>query len=90
MLPWVRLFLADDSHGYTGHPAYDFCLSGMVKSANVLVGMRVGNYDQLTPVQLTPTADVTISEFHEIDGAVEFGLPFLSADLPLACVDLHE
>jgi len=54
------------------------------------VGMRVGNYDQLSSVHLTPTANVAVSEFHEIHGAVEFRLPFLSADLPLACVYLHK
>ena len=62
----------------------------MVKSANVLVGMRVGNYDQLTPVQLTPTANVTVSQFHEVDGTVKLRIPFLAADLSLICVNLHE
>src|SRR5260370_3392451 len=62
----------------------------MVKSANVLVGMRVGNYDQLTPVQLTPTANVTVSQFREVNGTVKLRIPFLGADLSLLCVNLHE
>ena len=90
MLPRVRLFFVDNSHGYPGHPAYDFCLRRVVKSANILVGMRVGNYDQLTPVHLTPTANVTVSEFHEVDGTVELRIPFLRADLSLICVNLHK
>src|SRR6266849_9127809 len=90
VFPRVRLLFADNPHCYTGHPAYDFCLRWVVKSPNILVGMRVGNYDQLSTVHLTPTANVTVSEFHEIHGAVEFRLPFLSADLSLICVNLHK
>src|SRR5258708_2230944 len=90
VLPCGRLFFADNSHGYTGHPAYDFCLRRVVKSANILVGMRVGNYDQLAPVHLTPTANVTVSQFHEVDGTVELRIPSLGADLSLICVNLHK
>src|SRR5712664_3531164 len=86
----ARYFFARNSHRYAGHPAYDFRLGGVVKSANILVRMRVGNYDQLTPVHLTPTADVTVSEFHEVDGTVELRTPSLSADLSLICVNLHK
>src|SRR6266851_3347632 len=66
------------------------CLRRVVKSANILVGVRVGNYDQLTPVHLTPTANVTVSEFHEVDGTVELRTPSLGADRSLICVNLHK
>src|SRR5258708_6890952 len=41
----ARHFFADNLHRYTRHSAYDFSLRGVVKPSNILVGMRVGNYD---------------------------------------------
>src|SRR6266849_9254659 len=90
VLPCVRHFFPDNSHRYSSHPADDFSLRRVVKSPNILVGVRVGNYDQLTPIHLAPTANVTFSEFHEIDGTVKFCFPFLSSELSLACINLHE
>lgn len=50
----------------------------------------MGNYHQLSPVHLAPTAYIPVSEFHKVHGAVEFCLPSLGADLLLACVNLDK
>lgn len=41
-------------------------------------------------IHLAPTANVAEREFHEADRAVEFRLPLVRADLPLASIDLHK
>jgi hypothetical protein len=86
----ARHFFANNLHRYTRHAAYDFCLRGVVKPSNILVGMRVGNHDQLASVYLAPAANVAVSEFYEVDGTVEFCLPLISTDFPLVCVNLHK
>ena len=70
VLPCVLHFFPCNSHRYSSHPAYDFSLSGVIKSPNILVGVRVGNYDQLTSIHLAPTANVTFSEFEVESGRV--------------------
>src|SRR5882762_4732819 len=86
----VRHFFANNLHRYSRHSAYDFSLRGVVKPPNILVGMRVGNHDQLTSVYLAPAANVAVSEFYEVDGTVEFCLPLLGTDFPLTSVNLYE
>jgi hypothetical protein len=44
VLPCGRHFLADNSHCYASHPAYDFSLRREVESPNILVRVRMGNY----------------------------------------------
>src|SRR5882762_5846846 len=89
-LPRVRHLFSNNAHRYSGYPAYDFSLSRVVKAPNILAGVGVRNYDQLAPIYLAPTAYIPSSQFHEVDGTVEFCLPFFTADLPLACVNLHK
>ena len=89
MLSCIRHFFANNSHRYASHPAYDFSLGREVESPNILVGVRMGNYHQLSSVHLTPTADVAVSKSHEVNGAIEFRLLFLSTELSLDCITLN-
>ena len=58
--------------------------------ADLSSGLRIRDQEQLVPVQLTPTAGVTISELDEKDRAVKFVLPGARLDLVLPLIDLNE
>src|SRR5258705_4930660 len=85
-----RHLLPNNSHRHSSHPAYDLSLGRIVESANVLRRLWVRDDDQLAAVHLAPTANVAVAELHEIDGAVEFSLPFLRADLSFGVVNLND
>src|SRR5579859_6633784 len=77
-------FFFHDAHRHARHAAHDFGLRGIVKSPHVLVGVRMGNDDQLPTVNLTPAAHIAVPELHEINGTIEFGFPSFGSDLLLA------
>lgn len=66
---------------------------GIARIANLAsmygtVGRR--NENQLSPIQLVPTANVAIPEFEEEDWAVKLVMPLGWSDCSLAGVDLYE
>ena len=68
----ARHFFASNLHRYSRHSAYDFSLRGVVKPPNILVGMRVGNYDQLASFclpLLSTDFPLTSVNLHERTGA---------------------
>src|SRR5882762_1537583 len=68
----IRRFFANNLHRYSRHSAYDFSLRGVVKPPNILVGMRVGNYDQLASFclpLLSTDFPLTSVNLHERTGA---------------------
>src|SRR5580704_1196082 len=78
-----------NAHRNSCYPADDFRLRWIVKPSDILSCVWMRNDDQLSMVDLAPTANIAVAEFDKIDRTVKLGLPFLGADLSLSRINLH-
>ena len=79
-----------NSHSHRSDSADDVRLGWISKVPDLTSRLGTRNQDKLIPVEFTPTAGVTTTEFDEIDGTVELVLPIARFYLVLVIVNLDE
>jgi hypothetical protein len=73
-IPLFCCSFPNNPHCHPGDSPDDFRLRWVVEPSHFLMRMRMGNDDQLPPVNLAPTAHVAVSQFGEIRGGEAFDL----------------
>src|SRR5207244_13094173 len=86
---WI-CFHVRDAHGDSGDSTDDIPFPRIANMADLYARLGRRDQDQLIPVEFTPAARVTPSEFDKIDWTVELVLPTSLLNLVLSVVNLHE
>jgi hypothetical protein len=63
-----------DSHRHPSHPSNNLRLRRVLETPHVLVGVGMWNHHELSTINLTPTAGISIPQFGEVRGSEAFDL----------------